>query len=286
MIEFLEANLPAVVLAVALVLVLLLYLLRGRKDKRRIRHRAPDALDEGAAPAARNQALIDAPSAVTAARLADSGPNIMAGIGGVIAAGAAREVEAVPPPAPVPELSPVPQVAPKVKAAPKPKAEPKPKAAAIPKAKAEPKPKAAPRPKAEPKPKAPAKTKATPAANAKALAAPKPAPAPPPPAPKPVAAPSPPPPATQIVTPPPAPASGPEELARIKGLGPKLQALLPTLGVTTFAQIAAWDEAGIDRIDAQLGVFQGRIRKDNWVEQARFLAGGDVAGYEAKFGKL
>ena len=56
-----------------------------------------------------------------------------------------------------------------------------------------------------------------------------------------------------------------DDLTRIKGLGPKLQALLPTLGVTTFAQIASWDDAGIDAIDAQLGVFQGRIRKDNWV---------------------
>ena len=76
------------------------------------------------------------------------------------------------------------------------------------------------------------------------------------------------------------------ELARIKGLGPKLQTLLPTLGVSTLAQIAAWDDAEIDRIDAQLGVFQGRIRKDNWVEQAKFLAAGDLAGFEGRFGKV
>lgn len=77
-----------------------------------------------------------------------------------------------------------------------------------------------------------------------------------------------------------------DDLTRIKGVGAKLQELLGTLGVTTFAQIAAWEEADIDRIDARLGRFQGRIRRDNWVEQARLLAAGDKAGYEAKFGKL
>ena len=61
---------------------------------------------------------------------------------------------------------------------------------------------------------------------------------------------------------------------------------LHALGVTSFAQIAAWDDAEIDRVDAQLGRFQGRIRRDDWPAQARFLAAGDLAGYEGKFGKL
>ena len=77
-----------------------------------------------------------------------------------------------------------------------------------------------------------------------------------------------------------------DDLLLIKGLGPKLVDQLRTLGVTSFAQIAAWDEAEIDRIDAQLGRFQGRIRRDDWPAQARLLAEGDTAGYEAKFGKL
>jgi predicted flap endonuclease-1-like 5' DNA nuclease len=74
------------------------------------------------------------------------------------------------------------------------------------------------------------------------------------------------------------------ELTRIKGLGPKLAATLGELGVTRIEQIAAWDDAEIDRIDAQLGRFQGRIRRDNWVEQARLLAAGDTAGFESRFG--
>jgi len=75
-----------------------------------------------------------------------------------------------------------------------------------------------------------------------------------------------------------------DDLTQIKGLGPKLAITLQELGVTSFAQIAAWDDREIDRIDAQLGRFQGRIRRDSWVEQARFLASGDRSGFESKFG--
>lgn len=83
------------------------------------------------------------------------------------------------------------------------------------------------------------------------------------------------------------PASGePDDLTRIKGLGPKLQTLLNQLGVTRFEQIAAWGEPEIAAIDPQLGAFQGRIVRDNWVEQAGYLAEGDVAGFEARFGKV
>ena len=77
-----------------------------------------------------------------------------------------------------------------------------------------------------------------------------------------------------------------DDLSQIKGLGPKLVEQLRGFGVTGFAQIAAWDDAEIDRIDAQLGRFQGRIRRDDWPGQARLLAAGDRSGYEAKFGKL
>lgn len=86
--------------------------------------------------------------------------------------------------------------------------------------------------------------------------------------------------------PPPAPVADADDLKRIKGVGPKLEKLLNGLGITSYAQIAAWDEADIDRIDAQLGTFEGRIRRDNWIEQAKLLADGDVAGFEGKFGSL
>lgn len=87
--------------------------------------------------------------------------------------------------------------------------------------------------------------------------------------------------------PPPAPASEPaDDLLRIKGIGPKLKAQLHQLGITTFAQVAALDDAALDDLDSKLGSFAGRPRRDNWVLQAKFLAAGDVAGFEAQFGKL
>jgi predicted flap endonuclease-1-like 5' DNA nuclease len=50
--------------------------------------------------------------------------------------------------------------------------------------------------------------------------------------------------------------------------------------------MAAWTDADIAAVDAQMGTFQGRIRRDRWVEQARLLAKGDTAAFEAEFGKL
>jgi predicted flap endonuclease-1-like 5' DNA nuclease len=89
-----------------------------------------------------------------------------------------------------------------------------------------------------------------------------------------------------VAAPAPAPAATGDDLTRIKGLGPKLAALLNSLGITSFAEIARWSEADIDRIDAQLGAFEGRIRRDSWVEQAKFLAEDDMSGFEGRFGKL
>ena len=77
-----------------------------------------------------------------------------------------------------------------------------------------------------------------------------------------------------------------DDLKRIKGVGPKVEKLLHSLGVTTFAEIAAWSDAEVDRIDAKLGSFAGRIRRDDWRAQAALLAAEDTAAYEAKFGKL
>jgi predicted flap endonuclease-1-like 5' DNA nuclease len=174
-----------------IVLLIALWLYRRATSGPRDRHRAPDALDEGAAPAQRNQALIDAPPAagLTSATLADTGPDIMGGMGEVIAVAAQDEVEA---------------------------------------------------------------------AGAASL------------------------PREDLVE----AAGETDDLRKIKGLGPKLVTLLAAQGVTRFDQIAAWSEEDIDRIDARLGTFAGRIRRDNWVEQARYLAAGDLAGFEARFGKL
>ena len=85
----------------------------------------------------------------------------------------------------------------------------------------------------------------------------------------------------------PAPAaSAADNLQLLKGVGPKMVGLLGGLGVTRFEQIAAWTDADIARIDPQLGAFQGRIARDNIVDQASYLARGDKAGFEEKYGAL
>lgn len=80
------------------------------------------------------------------------------------------------------------------------------------------------------------------------------------------------------------PADGP--VTQLKGLGPKVAARLGELGITTVGQIAALDDDSAAALDAQLGTFSGRMQRDRWIEQARFLAAGDRAGFEAVFGRL
>ena len=78
----------------------------------------------------------------------------------------------------------------------------------------------------------------------------------------------------------------PDDLQRMKGVGPKLAGLLSGRGLTRFEQIAALTPDEVTAIDADLGAFKGRLTRDRVVEQARYLARGDEAGYEAAFGKL
>jgi predicted flap endonuclease-1-like 5' DNA nuclease len=188
-----EANWLAFALALLLGLLIAWWLFARGSKGGTVRERRPDVLDEGAEPAKRNQALIDAPSAA-AAITPSAAAGTLGGLAEAVAVGAQDVVE---------------------------------------------------------------DAEATAAASA---------PAPQEPAPE--------------------PAGEADDLRRIKGVGPKLVALLHSLGVNRYEQIAAWSEEDIDRIDAQLGTFAGRIRRDSWVEQARFLAAGDTAGFEGQFGKL
>ena len=112
MLQTIEANWVAFALALVIGLLVAWWLFgRGSRDNRQRSHR-PDVLDEGAAPAQRNQALIDQPSAVRAASFADTGPDIMGGMGEVFAAAATSEVvDARPPVAPSPPATPPPTAA-------------------------------------------------------------------------------------------------------------------------------------------------------------------------------
>jgi predicted flap endonuclease-1-like 5' DNA nuclease len=83
-----------------------------------------------------------------------------------------------------------------------------------------------------------------------------------------------------------APEGEPDNLTRIKGVGPKLADLLNSLGVFHFRQIAGWSDAQVTEVDSHLDTFKGRITRDRWVDQAKLLDARNVAAFEREFGKL
>ena len=163
------------------------------------------------------------------------------------------------PPQPVPEPKPAPAVAesvpaaavmapvvemkaakPQARAAAKPKAEAKPKAGAKPKAeKAAVAAKAEPKPKPEPKAAKPKAEKAAKPAGLVRLKAPR--------------------------------KGRADDLKEIEGIGPALEKTVNGLGFFHFDQIAAWSEADVALVNAELKTFKGRITRDKWVEQARII---------------
>ena len=64
-----------------------------------------------------------------------------------------------------------------------------------------------------------------------------------------------------------------DDLTQISGVGPVIVKKLHDLGVTTFAQIAAWTKDDVAAMDEKLN-FKGRIDRDDWIKQAKKLAKG------------
>jgi predicted flap endonuclease-1-like 5' DNA nuclease len=77
-----------------------------------------------------------------------------------------------------------------------------------------------------------------------------------------------------------------DDLCMMKGVGPKFADALHAAGFVNFQQLAGLTAVEIDRLDAQLGAFRGRISRDRVVEQADYLARNDIDGFEQRFGKL
>ena len=71
---------------------------------------------------------------------------------------------------------------------------------------------------------------------------------------------------------------GPDKLTKIKGIGPKLQELLFSMGFFHFNQIASWDKSQVAWVDENLDGFKGRASRDDWVAQAFSLSGSSVGG--------
>ena len=82
-------------------------------------------------------------------------------------------------------------------------------------------------------------------------------------------------------------ASGPpDDLVQLKGIGPKLAAMLNSHGLVRFDQIAKLTPAQVETLDESLGAFRGRLTRDHVTDQADYLARGDIDGFEHRFGKL
>lgn len=69
------------------------------------------------------------------------------------------------------------------------------------------------------------------------------------------------------------PEGEPDDLKQISGVGPVLETKLHDLGITKFAQVAAFTAEDIAKVDDALS-FKGRIERDEWLKQAAELAKG------------
>lgn len=67
--------------------------------------------------------------------------------------------------------------------------------------------------------------------------------------------------------------AGNDDLTKLTGVGPAFAKKLNEAGVTSFAQIAAWDEAEIERLDGEVSGLKGKAEKGDWVAEAKTLAG-------------
>jgi predicted flap endonuclease-1-like 5' DNA nuclease len=76
-----------------------------------------------------------------------------------------------------------------------------------------------------------------------------------------------------------------DNLKEIKGVGPKMEALLNRLGVYHFDQIAGWRAAEVTWVDENLEGFKGRVTRDAWVARAKTLAAGGDSAFSKRVDK-
>ena len=70
----------------------------------------------------------------------------------------------------------------------------------------------------------------------------------------------------------------PDDLKKIKGIGPKFEGDLNSKGIYYFRQIGAWKAADIKMVEGVIDSFPGRIKRDEWVKQGKALAKSSAKG--------
>ena len=62
-----------------------------------------------------------------------------------------------------------------------------------------------------------------------------------------------------------------DDLKEIKGIGPFIEKKLNALGIYNFSQIANFNEGDGDKVNEAIEFFPGRVKRDNWMGQAKKL---------------
>ncbi|MGB0906855.1 MAG: NADH-quinone oxidoreductase subunit NuoE [Maricaulaceae bacterium] len=64
----------------------------------------------------------------------------------------------------------------------------------------------------------------------------------------------------------------PDDLKKIKGIGPKFEGDLNSKGIYYYRQIGAWKAADVKMVEELIDSIPGRIKRDEWVKQGKALA--------------
>jgi predicted flap endonuclease-1-like 5' DNA nuclease len=75
-----------------------------------------------------------------------------------------------------------------------------------------------------------------------------------------------------------------DNLQEIEGIGPALEKMVNSLGFYHFDQIAAWTEADLALVDAEMKTFKGRIKRDRWVDQAKIIVSEGLEAFRERAG--
>jgi predicted flap endonuclease-1-like 5' DNA nuclease len=67
-----------------------------------------------------------------------------------------------------------------------------------------------------------------------------------------------------------------DDLKIINGIGPFTEKKLKELGIYTFAQLAGMNVESTEKLNESLGLYNGKIKKEGWIEQAKHLAEVDL----------
>lgn len=67
----------------------------------------------------------------------------------------------------------------------------------------------------------------------------------------------------------------PDDLKKVKGIGPLMEKTLNKLGIFSFLQVSKMTEKDYNLLDRLTGAFPGRAQRDDWAGQARLLLNND-----------